>query len=57
MGLLGKLLKSIEKSIRSRTDKDIEKILERGNKEHKKQLKKIEEDPEQALKDLIDDLS
>ena len=56
-GLLGNFVKSIEKSIRGKTEKDIDKILKRGNKEHERLLKKIKKDPEQALKDLIKDLS
>jgi hypothetical protein len=55
-GILSSFVKSIEKSIRGQSDRDIEKMMKKKHAQHAKFVKQIKKDPVAAADQILKDL-
>ena len=55
-GLLDRFWKDLKNRVKNISDKDMEKVLKKGNKQYDKFLKQVERNPEAALKAVLADL-
>ena len=55
-GFLDNFFNKVEKNIKAKTDKELDKIMDKQKQANKEWARKIKKNPRQALKDLVADL-
>tara|TARA_R100001591_G_scaffold105060_1_gene112935 strand:- start:184 stop:423 length:240 start_codon:yes stop_codon:yes gene_type:complete len=55
-GLLDRFWRDLKNRVKNISDKDMEKVLKKGNKQYDKFLKQVKRNPEAALKAVLADL-